>query len=187
MKPLLTEQDYLLAACKLDTGIAEIKTVATVESAGKGFQDNGAPRILFERHKFHEYTGGKYSAAHPDISNKTPGGYSKNSEGEHLRMAKAATLDRNAALMATSWGKFQVLGYNWKSLGYPSLQVFINDMYESEGKHLESFVRFVKANRLDDELRTHNWEAFAKGYNGRNYAINKYDIKLKIAYEKYAK
>lgn len=187
MKPLLNEQDYANAALKLQTGVAEIKTVATVESAGKGFQANGEPRILFERHKFHAYTGGKYSASNPDISNPKAGGYSSSSEGEHLRMAKAASLDRNAALMAASWGKFQVLGYNWKSLGYSSLQAFINDMYESEGKQLDSFVRFVKVNGLDGALRNHQWAAFAKGYNGSNYAINKYDVKLAVAFKAFSK
>ena len=187
MKPLLTEADFEKAAIQLRTGVAEIKTVASVESAGKGFQTDGSPRILFERHKFHKYSGGKFSALHPDISNRNPGGYSKNSEGEHLRMAKAASLNRDAALMSASWGKFQVLGKNWEALCYPSLQDFVNDMYESEGKHLESFVRFVIVNKLDDELRTHNWAGFAAGYNGSNYAINKYDKKLAEAYAKFSK
>lgn len=36
-------------------------------------------------------------------------------------------------------------------------------------------------------LKNKDWAAFAKGYNGPEYAVNKYDVKMKDAYERYAK
>jgi hypothetical protein len=77
------------------------------------------------------------------------------------------------------------MGFNWKALGYESLQEFVNRMYESEGQHLDAFVRYVKVNDLGRFLRTKNWAAFAKGYNGADYARNKYDTKMAQAYARH--
>lgn len=74
---------------------------------------------------------------------------------------------------------------NWESLGYKSLQEFINAMYRSEKDHLDSFVRFVDVNGLKGALRQHKWATFAARYNGKNYRINKYDSKLAEAYKRH--
>lgn len=180
----LTEQDYINAAQELGCEVAAIKAVSEVEAPKGGFQADGRPTILFERHKFHEFTSGKYSADNPDISNPRPGGYTKD---EHARLDKAAKLNRNAALKSASWGKFQIMGFNHSLVGFPVLQDFINAMYTSEGEQLKAFVKFIKANKLDDELRDKRWSDFARIYNGRNYHINAYDEKMKAAYKKYSK
>lgn len=185
MKNKLTLQDYKEAAKQLNCEVAVIRAVAEVESLGDGFLPDGRPVILFERHRFHKLSGGKWSKTNPDISSSTPGGYGKSGVHQHDRLAKASALNREYALMSASWGKFQIMGDNWKSLGYKSLQEFINAMYHSEQKQLDAFIRFVKANKLDDELRNKQWASFARQYNGPNYAINKYDIKLAAAYKKY--
>ena len=185
MKPILTIKDYQEAAKLLNCEVAAIRAVAEVESKGDGFLPDGRPTLLFERHVFHKKTGGKYSATYPDISNKTAGGYGKGGANQHIRLAKAANLNRDAALESASWGKFQIMGYHWKELGYKSLQSFINAMYESEAKHLEAFVRFIQVNGLADELRNKQWAKFARAYNGPNYEKNNYHTKMANAYKKY--
>jgi hypothetical protein len=35
-------------------------------------------------------------------------------------------------------------------------------------------------------LQSHDWAAFAKGYNGPGYAKNAYDVKLAEAYERFS-
>lgn len=179
----LTEQDYINAAKELGCEVAAIKAVAEVESLNGGFQADGKPKILFERHKFHKFTQGKYSAANPDISNSRPGGYTSN---EHLRLEKAAKLNRTEALKSASWGKFQIMGFNFALAGFSALQDFINAMYKSEGEQLKAFVKFIKSNNLDDELRDKRWADFARIYNGKNYHINKYDVKIAKTYKKYS-
>ena len=179
----LQESDYIEAAKILNCEVAAVKAVAEVESTGSGFQSDGRPKILFERHYFHRLTNGKFSSFYPDISNRQSGGYTKN---EHARLEKAAKLNREAALQSASWGKFQIMGENWKPLGYSSLQEFINAMYKSEAEHLKAFVRFVKVNGLADELQRKDWAGFAKRYNGLGYARNKYDVKMANAYKKYS-
>jgi hypothetical protein len=182
----LTEQDYINAAKDLGCEVAAIKAVAEVESRGSGFLPNGEPKILFERHRFYKYTNGGYTKSHPDICNKTPGGYGKESE-QHAKLQRAALLNRDAALMSCSWGKFQVMGDNWKSLGYSTLQQFVNKMYESEAGHLDAFVRYIKVNGLQRHIKNKNWAEFAKGYNGPGYKINHYDVKMAVAYKNYSK
>lgn len=178
----LTEQDYINAAKELKCEVAAIKAVAEVESLNGGFQADGKPKILFERHKFHQFTGGKYSASNPDISNIRPGGYTSN---EYARLEKAAKLNRTEALKSASWGKFQIMGFNFSIVGFSTLQDFINAMYRSEADQLKAFVQFIKSNKLDDELRDKRWADFARIYNGKNYHINKYDLKMEKAYYKY--
>jgi peptidoglycan hydrolase-like protein with peptidoglycan-binding domain len=78
------------------------------------------------------------------------------------------------------------MGFNWKPLGYPSLQSFINAMFRSEADHLDAFVRYVEANGLAGYLRKRQWAEFAKRYNGPAYKKNKYDLNLAAAYKKFA-
>ena len=181
---VLQECDFVTAANLLGCEVAAVKAVAEVESTGSGFQTDGKPKILFERHYFHKLTNGRFSKTHPEISNPAAGGYGSN---QHARLEQAAKLDREAALQSASWGKFQIMGAHWKALGYKSIQDFINAMYANETEHLMAFVKFVKTNGLADELKRKDWAGFAKGYNGPAYAKNQYDKKMALAYEKYRK
>lgn len=181
MKPVLTNDDLARAAEKIGCDVAAVKAVCQVEAPRGGFLPDGQPTILFERHIFSRRTAGKFDQAAPDISNPKPGGYS-GGVAEHARLQKAAALDRNAALQSASWGKFQIMGFNWQACGFPSLQAFINAMYESEGAQLDAFVAFIQSQGLADELRDQRWSDFARRYNGPDYAANRYDIKLAAAY-----
>lgn len=188
MQPL-TQADYVLAARELGCSVAAIKAVAEVESAGYGFLPTGEPKILFEAHVFDRLTGGKYRKTHPNLSsagwNRTL--YGPAGKHQHQRLAAAAALGRDAALQSCSWGAFQIMGFHWKLLGYPTLQAFVNDMYDGEPGQLRAFVRFVKANKLDDDLRRLDWHGFARGYNGHAYAKNRYAEKMADAYARHLK
>ncbi|SDE20279.1 N-acetylmuramidase family protein [Niabella drilacis] len=186
MKPILTQQDYKEAARLLGCEVAAITAVAEVESAGAGFLANDTPKILFERHKFHQLTAGKYDTAYPDISNSIPGGHGKISD-QHRRLQRAAAQDRQAALMAVSWGKFQVLGLNFKLAGFATLPLFINAMYTGEPAHLMAFCNFVKNTGLLAALQRRDWPAFAYIYNGPAYKKNRYDSRMAAAYKIFIK
>lgn len=181
----LTIQDLVSAAQKIGCEVAAIKAVCEVEAPNGGFMPDGQVTILFERHKFHQFTHGKYATSNPSICNPKPGGYGAAGQHQHDRLNEAVALDREAALLSCSWGKFQIMGYNFRLAGFDSLQDFINAMSESEGKQLGGFVNFVKNSKLDDELRRRDWTGFACGYNGAKYFINNYDTKLAIAFRKY--
>lgn len=182
----LTDADWTRAAQLLGCEPAVIRAVAAVESAGDGFLADGRPKILFEAHVFSRLTDHKYDASHPEISSPIwnrklyAGG-----EGEHIRLGGAYSLDRDAALQSASWGKFQLMGFNWRRCGFTSLQAFIDAMQKSEGEHLTAFCHFVKSSGLDDELRRRDWMGFARGYNGTSFALNHYDTRLAKAFENF--
>jgi len=175
-----SEDAIAKAAKTIGCDVAAIKSVITVESQG-GFLSDTRPKILFERHVFSRRTGGKYDSSHPDISSPQAGGY-RGGSAEYERMGRALALDRAAALASASWGAFQIMGYHGASLGYADVETFCRGMCRSEDDHLDAFVRFVKLNRLDDELCRRDWAGFARGYNGPAYLKNRYDTKLAAAY-----
>ena len=192
MSKKLTTEQIKSVAKENNIPYAALRAVIEVEAKGDGFNADGTPVILFERHIFRRrlIANGKESLAvrltkeRPDICNTTMGGYGKYSQ-QHSRMNDAAKYDRTSALESASWGIGQVMGFHWKSLGYPTLQSFVNAMYRDEVSQLDAMIRFLKVNNLDHHLRTLNWASFAKGYNGAAYEVNKYDEKLREAYNKY--
>lgn len=182
---MISERDYIDAAQELDCEVNAIKAVAQVEANGKAFLADGQPKILFEAHHFSRLTDHKYDATHPRISSKKRNSnlYIGGSK-EHFRLQQAIKLDRNAALQSTSWGMFQIMGFNYKHCGFVSIQQFINAMYKDESAQFKAFVQFVKSDRgLLVALQKKKWAAFAKGYNGPSYKANKYDVRLEQAYK----
>ena len=192
MKTLTNEQIKDLAN-KHGIEYACLKAVVEVEASGKGFIDD-LPKILYEPHIMHRLLTKKnyitirnnLMKAHPNLCYPRWGTYKYGAESiQHKRLEVASQYNRDTALESCSWGLGQVMGYHWKSLGYESLQAFINDMYESEAKQLEAMIRFIKVNGLLLALKNKDWVKFARGYNGAGYAKNKYHIKLANAYAKY--
>jgi hypothetical protein len=182
----LREDDYQEVAAFLSVEIAAIKAVAEVETGGKAFDDYGRPRILFERHYFHRLTGGKHDAEHPVVSNAKAGGYGKFS-AQYDKLEEAFRLDPEAALRAASWGRFQIMGDNFRAAGFASVRSFALAMTRSEAEQLWAFAHFVKSNgKMLSSLRKKDWAGFAAAYNGPGYANNAYDKKMAEAYRRFA-
>ena len=187
MKEKLTEAGFQAAAAELGCEVAAIKAVCEVEAPKGGFLDDDRVRILFERHKFHKFTAGLYDDTHPDISNPKPGGYGEEGAHQYARFSQAFRLDPRSAMKSASWGKFQIMGFNFAEAGFDSVNAFVDAMKLSEDEQLQAFVQLVKSFSLADELRSHDWAGFARVYNGEKYRINHYDTKLAAAYEKYVR
>lgn len=192
MSKTITTDQLSQLACKYGLTLADLQTIREVEAAGKGFLPDGRPKILFERHKFSDFTGGVFNASHSDISNHKPGGYSSGA-GEWKRFDKAVKLAdgkyRDQAIMATSWGAGQVMGFHWKDLGYANPQAFLMANWENEAGQMEVMLKFItmpKNARMLKALKDKDWPTFAYLYNGPKYKINDYDTKLAAAYRKHA-
>jgi hypothetical protein len=184
--PKLTESDFTSAATTLDCEVAAIKAVNEVESSGAGFLPSGRPKILYERHIFASRTKGAYNASHPEISAPSAGGYGTGGEHQYDRLIEAMSCDRTAALESASWGRFQVMGFNYQLVGFSSVEDMVTKMYESEGQQLKAFVNYVNNTAgLAKALHDHRWADFARGYNGPAYQKNDYDGKLQAAYDKF--
>jgi hypothetical protein len=173
---------------QIGVGEDELHAFIEAETRGSGFDPQGRPKILFERHKFYKYLPKEKRAAAVKLglASTKPGGYGKESE-QYEKLARAIEIDRKAALLSCSWGLAQIMGFNHKLAGYATVEAMVQAFMEDEENHLQAAVNFIKATKLDDELRAHNWAAFAKGYNGADYRRNKYDEKLAAAYAKWSK
>ena len=182
----LTEANYAEAAKSLGVEVAVIKAVAEVESPSGAFDAQGRPTILFERHYFHRLTGAAHDAGHPDISNSASGGHGKFS-AQYPKLERAYRLDPDAALRSASWGRFQIMGDNYKAAGFTSAAAFVRAMTKSELEHLKAFVNFVKSDPGQvTALQKQDWADFAARYNGKAYKKNNYDTRLETAYQKYS-
>jgi|SRR4028119_1047472 Protein of unknown function (DUF3380). len=172
-----------------------IRAVMQVEAPKGGFLPSGRVTILFERHKFYQFlrlTPSKQAEMirlHPGIYNPRSGGYI-GGEKEWDRLEKAQEFGKVAALKSASWGRGQIMGFNFAAAGFASVQEMVLSFSESEQNQMRGMLRFIKADRrLDLIMRLQNptlkeWESFAERYNGRNYRDNDYHTKLQNSYSK---
>ena len=80
----------------------------------------------------------------------------------------AINIHKESALKSTSWGQFQIMGENWKDLGYSSLQEFVDQQQISEGHQLEAFIRFIEWKPgLLEALQKQDWHTVFTLYNGK--------------------
>lgn len=183
--PAVTPAEIAAIAADLRVSVRQVNAVGTVESRGSGFDDLGRPQPLFERHKFHRRTGGRYGALIPDLSNPKAGGYGKTSV-QWSRVLRACKYDPDAAFQSASWGKFQVLGEWYDEFGFATVWDFVLSMTRSEAGHYRALASYVKMAGLQKAMAALSTDprtnrAFAAGYNGPAYDINDYDGKLAAA------
>jgi hypothetical protein len=160
-------------------------SLLSVETSGFGYLPDRRLKILFERHVFHNRTKGIFSTAYPDISNPVPGGYSGGA-AEYQRLKRAMVLDRTSALESASWGLGQVMGFNASTLGYSSVEDMIEKFKKCEDEQLAGCAAFItRKPALQEAYNKKNWKMIAFFYNGKNYAVKKYDEKLEKTYTVY--
>lgn len=189
----LTEQDIRRAADTLKVELAAIKAVSEVESKGGGFLKEGEPKVLFERHWMNrrlKHYGLTLAAElgrsqRPDIVNSKTGGYRGGSH-EWTRLQTARKLSEDSALESASYGRYQIMGFHWRALGYRSVREYFEKMCMNEGRQLDAFVEFIRIDgRLHGALKAKDWTTFARIYNGPAFAKNKYDQKMAEAYQRH--
>ncbi|MBS7233408.1 N-acetylmuramidase family protein [Flavobacterium psychroterrae] len=195
---LLSEQNLIDFANEHNLELAVIKAVNEVESGGKGFLVDGRPKILFEGHIFwrelekRNIDPNDYSNNSQDILfKKYTRSYYLGGTAEYARLEKAISLSADkkisdAAKCAASWGLYQIMGFNALTIGYETIDEFVEKMYLNEGEHLKAFGLFLEKNNLIGYLKNKRWADFALRYNGAGYKANKYDEKLIKAYTKFS-
>lgn len=184
---------------RIGVGEDEIHAFMEVEAAGSGFDGQGRPKMLFEPHVFWRQlsdiviVNGKkiYKATPKRNTAVTTGlayekwGATKYPPDSYTRLGKAMAIDETAALKSSSWGLGQVLGENYKAVGYSSVQSMVGAFMEDEEAHLEAMIQFLIANHIDDDLRAHRWSAVARVYNGPGYKTHNYDGRMAAAFAKW--
>lgn len=188
------DASYAAAAAALGPGVqvAMIRAFAEVESGGKsGFGPSGLPIIAFEGHIFRKYTKGAFDQTNPLLSypyRKKAGpewqSNNKNQDTAWKTLNAALALNHDAALLACSWGMFQVMGFNYKMCGYPDVDGFVDKMKAGQQGQLDAFIGFCKSTKgLAQALAAKRFSTCATLYNGADFGD--YDKRIEKAFKKY--
>lgn len=183
MRQKLSHQDYIEAARMLNCEIAALMAVASVESAGDGFDEQDRIILRFEGHKFRQFTSGKFDQSHPHLS--YPYRVQRYKKHGYSAFNEAFALDATATLLATSYGLFQPMGFTHDECGFDDVHEFVEFLKVSERNQLIVFVEMVKFRKLADEIQRKDFAGFARVYNGPSYKDNNYDVKMKRAYDRF--
>jgi hypothetical protein len=180
----LTAQQLDSVAQALGAPPVAIRAVIQLESAGAGFGSDGRPLILFEPTAFSKLTGGRFDASHPALSQPDlrRADLGRTQTERWAKLEQAFALDASAALKATSWGLFQTSGALHQAAGFPTVEAFVADISQSEVRQLTAFGRILQSKQLIDELQRHDWEGFARMYDGEDNP-QRYAALLEQAYQ----
>jgi peptidoglycan hydrolase-like protein with peptidoglycan-binding domain len=185
----LTDKDFTRASARLNCDVAAVKAVAEIESGrAGGYLPSGRPVILFESRLFNVFTGGRYLKLYPHLATARWVRNYRGGDAEYQRLEEALTLAPEAALRACSWGRFQVLGDNYRRLGFGSVHTYVTSVVDDgESSHLDHFVSFVIINRIDDELRRDppDFDGFSRVYNGPGYRKHNYQGRMQSSYARF--
>ena len=187
--------DEIYAECANMIGceLAAFKALKEVETGSmNAFIAPGKPSILFEGHIFwqrlqkrgknpKDYVNGNSDILYPSWTKSHYVGGIK----EYDRLEKAKAIDEVAALESASWGLFQVMGFNYAACGYSNVKDFVSALSTSADDQIRAAAKFVCSNsKLKNALISKDWAKVALYYNGPKYAENKYDVKLRNAYNR---
>lgn len=196
----LTKSQITAIAATVGLDYARLMAFISVESGGAGFGKDGKIIIQFEPHWFSRYLTAfkvphKISTEYSEKGKKeyriTTKGISfdngvEGQEGEWEAFNKAFAIHPDAAMLSTSIGLMQIMGFHWKLLGYDSVGAMWDDFKRGEYWQVLGGAKFIAANApLFKALVRKDWPTVARLYNGPNYGINDYDTKLEAAYAKY--
>ncbi len=190
----LTDADFYEIADSLGVEAAAIKAVVEIE-AGRtraGFHDDGHPLVNFDPGLFRRAAARRgvpldaRSADYPQVfAPLNIRRYGSQQAAQRVRLDGAMAIDSVAAIEATFWGMFQIGGFNWKLAGAENHKDFVRRVSRSEYDQLILFANFIRNTGLLKHLRSKNWSAFAKLYNGPGYAARGYHTRMAAAYRRY--
>lgn len=175
-------------AQKYGVSEADVRAVMEVEASGSGFDKNGRPKMLFEPHVFwRELSPEARKEAEAQGLAYQKWGTRPYPKDSYPILQRAMKIDQEAAMRASSWGLGQVMGFNHKAAGYSNVKDMVDRLSNSEEAQLDAMLQFIANQGYADALRAHDWEGFAKGYNGPGYAKHNYHTRLAAAHKKFSK
>lgn len=182
-----SEASIAVMAAELGVPYFRLRGVIEVEAPRGPFDREGRPAMLFE--PFHFYrripTSKQGEALDAGVAMTRQPRRGEYPDDSYPKLARALEIDAKAALESCSWGRGQVMGFNFKDAGYPNVFAMVEAFKRSESEQLRGMVSFIKAKGLVGALKAGNEHAFAKGYNGKNYAMLGYHTKIAAAWAKW--
>jgi hypothetical protein len=104
---------------------------------------------------------------------------------ERTAFNAAWAIDPVTAMRSTSWGLPQIMGEHFKRIGYPTVNAMVDAFRDGgEAEQLRGLCAFLATDkRLATAVKALDWATVAYLYNGKNYKVNNYDVRLKKAYD----
>ena len=173
-------EHFAEAAQRLGCEVAAIRAVWEVEAAGRHFLPDDSVIRRFEPHHFprqHWPTIGFAPRA-----GEAPWRASLRLSTEAMFRA-AARIDREAACRATSWGAPQIMGFNHAAAGFDRATAMVAHMAAGGPQQLGAFVQLIEGWGLAPALRSHDWQSFARRYNGTGQ-IETYARRIETAWRR---
>ncbi len=172
---------------------AALLAIAEVESGGRAFSvvaGKAEPLIRFEAHYFdRRLSHGKRARARAEGLASPRAGEIANPSSQAARwklLERAAAIDRKAAYKSVSWGLGQVMGAHWAWLGFADVDALVAEARSNAAGQARLMARYIEKAGLTAAIHGHDWEAFARGYNGPAYKRFSYHLKLAAAYQRHS-
>lgn len=185
MKKLIPIIKFIVALFGLDW--AAIAAFIAVETGGQGFDPTtGKIIIQFEpvwfKRKAPFAPSGLWSVNSVDVQAK-----------EWAAFNDAFKKDPNAAMLSTSIGLGQIMGFHWQRLGYSSVGAMWDDAKKGVERQIWQICKFIATDsKLQNAIEIQDWEAVASIYNGsgfrelaKKYKRVPYDESMAIQYDNY--
>lgn len=174
----------------LGISTAAAAAVLKVESGGGGFANDGRMIIRFENHVFYDRWGRNNKATFDKHfkydSDKRWQGHkfregetgefvsahqSQSQEWQILQFARG--LSNDPALESISMGAAQIMGFNYATEGYATVQAMFDEMSGAIKPQLVGMFTFIENTSLCiNGLKEGDYVKFAKGYNGAGQAAH---------------
>ncbi|WAW10178.1 N-acetylmuramidase family protein [Oxalobacter vibrioformis] len=194
MEQELTFEMISAAAQKLKIEPNVLDAVCRLEAREPGFLPSGKSAIRFEgqifwkemlKRGFFEDKLRDLSQQYPNVlyPKRMPEFYLEG-EREYQRFDDAVTINEGAALAATAWGFFRLMGRQFAECGYDDIHAFVEGQKAGAAGQLEAFCQWMVSRGLIESLQQKDWQMFARLCYGPAYAERKYDKKLERAYKK---
>ena len=158
-----------------------------VETGGKGFNSDGKIMIQFEPAWFKKLApyapSGKWSVNKVEVQSQ---------EWKAFNDAFAKNPDK--AMQSTSIGLGQIMGFNFKRLGFASVGAMWDDAKKGLENQIIQIAKFINTDaKLKQAILDRDWFKIASIYNGsgflalaKKYGREPYNISMENAYKKYA-
>jgi hypothetical protein len=137
-----------------DLPVDRALAVFQVESKQAYDLETGLVLIRFESHVFKRYTQHTIHNAHG----------SQSQEWQALQQASSHNLE--AALLSTSFGLPQLMGFNWQFTRHGSVDKMVMAFQDSCIAQINGFFDFIVKQNMLKHLQKSNWAEFVRRYNG---------------------
>ncbi len=179
-----SEDDMIALAADLGVELPALLAVYDVESAGRGFDADGRPVIVFFQSLFQKNAKAALAST---VSSPSGQARSRSTDAPKApnywdQLEAAFLVDPEAAYGATSFGAFQITGVHAKRMGFASAGEFARFVSQSELNQYAALFLYAANSPVLAALKARDWNRFSLAYLGTRKPS--YVKQLSEAYER---